>query len=130
MIRASFIVISALALAACATSQPVSEGQAKIDARAAELRKNEKFPVLGPLPSKKDVVGEGIPKSTGSELRNAASELISLRNAAGDSDGELTTDETVAELRSMVAMLREGRQPAPPEVDVEALAFPTPPPLD
>ncbi|NNU16553.1 hypothetical protein HK107_09495 [Parvularcula sp. ZS-1/3] len=130
MTRAPFIVVSALALAACASSQPVSEGQAQIDARAAELQKYEKFPVLGPLPSRKDVMGDGIPESAGSELRSAASELVSLRNAAGERRGELTTDETVAELRSMVAMLREGRQPAPPEVDVEALAFPTPPPLD
>lgn len=129
MQRTLFLLVIG-ALAACASQEPITEAEARFAELAKERRQDERYPVLAPLPGEAAVVGEGIPGSRAGELRGAASEFDALRGRTGLSDDPLSANEIAAELQAMVARLQAQETTTRPEVDVEALSFPTPPPLN
>jgi hypothetical protein len=126
--RASLLIIP-FALAACASQAPLSEGEQRINELAKERSRGERFPVLRPLPSRREALGQGEKGNTRQELAIAAVPLKALTASMGEGPGEEPLEDVAAELRSLVAELRRGKA-ADPVVDIEALAFPTPPPLD
>lgn len=131
-VRPPFLLVFLL-LTACAGQPVESEAEARILQLDRQVRKESRFPVLVPLPQAGEVVGAGIPPRTAGELRGAASALSELRGEAGaPQPSSLTTDETVAELRAMVEDLRavSARPSVAADVDIGALGFPTPPPLE
>lgn len=130
MNRLVFTFAIAAILSSCASQETPSEAELRISAIADESSRRAPFPVLGPLPSAEEVVGEGIPVETAMELRSAASELANLRDTTAIPRSSLSTEATVMELRAMVAELQSGQTPSRPAVDVSALDFPTPPPLN
>lgn len=130
MLRILLVIVGLMFLSACATQRQVSAEEAIINDIAREKAKTSRFPILVPLPSAGEVVGEGIPAETATDLKGAASELGGFKQIAAAAPDDLETEATVAELRAMIASLRAGRTAAPLRVDVEALGFPTPPPLE
>jgi hypothetical protein len=122
-------LIFPFALAACA-SEPLSEGQILINERAKLRAKEEKFPVLRPLPGRREALGEGLPGNPRQELAEIARDLQLLTEEAAAAPGGSETEAVAAELKALVAELQNGRRARGPEVDIEALGFPTPPPLD
>jgi hypothetical protein len=117
------------ALAACASQEPISESEQRINALASERRGEERFPVLRPLPNRKEALGQGETGDTRQELTDAAVPLRALTGEASAAPAEPSLGEVAAELRAMVAALRD-QQDTPPPADIEALGFPTPPPLE
>ena len=130
MMRLVFTALSGLALVACASGPQISEAERAINAIANESSADAPFPILGPLPSRAEVVGEGIPRSTATELREASAVLVSLGQSSSAPRPSLSTEDTVIELKALIDRLRADPNPARPVVDVRALGFPTPPPLD
>lgn len=119
-----------LALSACASSDDVGEGERRINELARERRGEERFPILTPLPSSSEVVGEGIPQAVGEGLLASASQLAEAQQAARESTGELSTEAVAAELRGLVEGLRDDPGVEPLAIDRESLGFPTPPPAE
>ncbi|MFC3303830.1 hypothetical protein [Parvularcula lutaonensis] len=125
----TLFVLGIVMLASCASKPPVTEAEARFERLAEVRQKEERYPVLVPLPGEAAVVGRGIPGEQAGELRSAASEFEALRQRAAISDDPLSTDATVAELKALIAQLKS-QQELGPAIDVGALDFPTPPPLD
>ncbi|MCQ8185265.1 hypothetical protein NOG11_07650 [Parvularcula sp. BGMRC 0090] len=121
-------MIFPFALAACAT-EPLSEGQVLINERAKMRAKDEKFPVLRPLPGR-EALGEGLPGNPRQELAETALAMRLLTEQAAEAPNGSDIDAVAGELRALVAELQRGSTVRGPEVDVEALGFPTPPPLN
>lgn len=130
MMRLVFTALGGFALVACASGPQISDAEREINAIANESSASAPFPILGPLPSRADVIGEGIPQSTATELREASAVLVRLGQSSTVPRPSLSTEDTVVELKALIDQLRANPNPAPPVVDVQALGFPTPPPLD
>jgi len=126
----SHLLVMILALTACASSQEgISQSELELVALADEKAKGARYPVLGALPG--GAPGpEDFPPEIGPELRQRASELVSLSASTSDVGDPLTTEATVAELLLLVDDLQQGRTATAPIVDLQALDFPTPPPLN
>jgi len=125
------LAMTALLLGACASGPELSEGEQQINQAAKERRKEERFPVLSPLPRDEVLREQATPDADAGELIAAAMDLSGVRASAAAPPPPQNLQTVVDELRAEVARLRAeaGRQPEPP-IDVQALEFPTPPPRD
>lgn len=118
------------ALASCVGgSGDVTQREAELLVLAEQKTKGSRYPVLGTLPDDAPGPSDFAPDMA-PELRSRAIELVSLAENAGRVADPVTTETTVVELLSLVQSLQQKNSDPDPLLDVKALDFPTPPPLE
>lgn len=119
-----------LLLACTSRGDDVSERERSFLEIATQKSREVGYPVLSQLPSSDEVTSGEDPAGLAPSLRRRAEVFSSLDPDAAATADALETGEVVSELEALVAGLRAGTVAPPPPVDVRALEFPTPPPLE
>lgn len=129
MVRAFFCSAAFLTLGCASQAPEVTEAERRFQRLAAEKSRGAPFPVLGELTAPEDLGDKGLPLGTGDDVRALAAELAGLMAETERTAPSLDDDPTVRELQVLIRQVQATAPRLKPRVDVEALDFPTPPPV-
>ncbi|MEM1380110.1 MAG: hypothetical protein AAGH41_05730 [Pseudomonadota bacterium] len=130
MVRALFCSAAFLTLGCASQAPEMTEADRRFQRLAAEKSRGAPFPVLGVLTAPDDLGDKGLPPGTGDDIRALAAVLAGLNAETEPTGPGLDEDPTVVELQALIRQVQGTAPRLKPRVDVEALDFPTPPPVE